>query len=251
MIAPDVALDVVRRSPAAVARHDKHAWLDLFADDFAVEDPYGGRPVDDARALGRFWDTYIATRAISFEMDGPDIVVGDEVIRDVTIVIVDDAGVELRTPAHLRYTLVSGVRVPGLAHLAPAEPRIARLAAHWEVAPVLRQLAGVDRARLRSMGRTTMRMLRYQGLSGSLGFARALTSVGDRGKAAVTELVADAASGDESACSLLDAEVTEVHKLIAAGDTVSASATVNGAPAVLFAQFAGGKVTRVDVSGLP
>ena len=121
--------------------------------------------------MARFWNTYIATRAIRFETVGPDIVVRNEIVRDVTIVIVDDAGVELRAPAHLHYVLVNGSR--------DHAPAISRLAAHWEVGPVLRQLAGVDRSRLRSIAGTAVRMVRHQRPAEMVGFLRGVNNAAE------------------------------------------------------------------------
>lgn len=241
------ALEFAKRSPDAVGRHDKQAWLDLFAPRFVVEDPVGGRPVVgglyDGRSgkrgdgpLERFWDTYIAPRSIRFELTGPDIVSGLDVVRDVTIVIRDSAGVELRTPAHLLYQLAE----------TTAGLRIERLAAHWEVAPVLGQLVGLDSARLRSMASTTVRLMRQQGLGGALAFGRAVRSVGAPGKAAVAELVSAAERGERPAITLLGARIAHLHKVIAAGDTVSATCTADGVPAVLVCYLDRKRMVVVD-----
>jgi steroid Delta-isomerase len=60
-----------QRSAAAVARGDKRAWLDLFADDAVVEDPVGPS-VFDPDGLGHrgrdgiaaFWDAAIAAATL-------------------------------------------------------------------------------------------------------------------------------------------------------------------------------------------
>ncbi|MBJ8346791.1 transporter [Antrihabitans sp. YC2-6] len=242
-------LAFVERSPEAVARHDKQAWLALFARRHIVEDPVGGEPVVggiyDARsggrgtgALARFWETFIATRTIRFRFDGPDIVRGLDVVRNVTIEIRDDEGVELHTPAYLLYQLT----VEG------DELKIARLAAHWEVGPVLGQSLGVDRARLRSMAQTSRRLLAQQHLGGAVAFGGAIRSVGDAGKAAVAELVSAAEAGDGRALTLLGGvSVTGLEKVIAAGDVVCASCTAAGEPAVLMCYFDRKRMTVVDV----
>lgn len=55
------------RSADAVARGDRQAWLDNFADDAVVEDPVGPSPLDpEGRghrgkdAIAKFWDAHIA-----------------------------------------------------------------------------------------------------------------------------------------------------------------------------------------------
>ncbi|QCQ90664.1 transporter [Rhodococcus sp. SGAir0479] len=229
-------LDVVLASPAAVAVHDRNAWLDLFATRHVVEDPVGGRPVlgglYDRRShmrggapLARFWDTFIAPNDIRFHVEHDDIVHGLDVVRDVTIETQLGGGVVAKAPMHLLYETT----------LDEGAPRIRRIAAHWEVAPMFAQVAGVDRAKLGVAAAMSARMLRLQGLGGSLAFGLAVRSVGERGKQAVRRLIADGRRGDPAALKLLGGRVVEnVTKLIAAGDAVTATCTVDGAHAVLF-----------------
>jgi len=228
-------LDLARQSPAAVAAH-KTAWLELFADRHVVEDPVGGRPVlgglYDRRShvrgggpLARFWDTFIAPNDIRFHVENEDIVNGLDVIRDVTIETRLGGGVVAKAPMHLVYETT----------LDEGAPRIRRIAAHWEVAPMFAQVAGVDRAKLAVAAGMSARMLRLQGLGGSLAFGLAVRSVGERGKRSVRRLVADARRGDTAALALLGGQVVDnVTKIIAAGDTVTSTCTVDGEHAVLF-----------------
>ncbi|WP_433703393.1 nuclear transport factor 2 family protein [Prescottella equi] len=229
-------LDLARQSPAAVAAHDKNAWLGLFADRHVVEDPVGGRPVlgglYDRRShvrggdpLARFWDTFIAPNDIRFHVENEDIVSGLDVVRDVTIETRLGGGVVAKAPMHLVYETT----------LDEGAPRIRRIAAHWEVAPMFAQVAGVDRAKLAVAASMSVRMLRLQGVGGSLAFGLAVRSVGERGKRSVRRLVADARRGDEAALERLGGHaVDSLTKVIAAGDTVTATCTVDGEHAVLF-----------------
>ncbi|QBJ98051.1 transporter [Rhodococcus sp. ABRD24] len=229
-------LDLARQSPTAVAEHDKTAWLGLFADRHVVEDPVGGRPVlgglFDRRTgrrggdpLARFWDTFIAPNEIRFHVEHDDIVSGLNVVRDVTIETGLGGGVVAKAPMHLLYETT----------LDEGAPRIRRIAAHWEVAPMFAQVAGVDAAKLRVAAGMSARMLRLQGLGGALAFGLAVRSVGERGKQAVRRLVESAQRGDRAALEMLGGRpVSDVTKMIAAGDTVTASCTADGAHAVLF-----------------
>ncbi|MDH6281748.1 transporter [Prescottella agglutinans] len=229
-------LDLVLGSPAAVAVHDKEAWLGLFSQRHVVEDPVGGRPVlgglYDRRSrvrggepLARFWDTFIAPNDIRFHVEHDDIVCGLDVIRDVTIETRLGDGVVAKAPMHLLYETT----------LDDGAPRIRRIAAHWEVAPMFAQVAGIDRAKLGVGAAMGARMLRLQGIGGSLAFGLAVRSVGERGKRSVRRLVSDAQRGDLRASALLGGRtVRDVTKIIAAGDTVTATCTVDGAHAVLF-----------------
>jgi hypothetical protein len=229
-------LDVVLASPAAVAAHDRDAWLQLFARNHVVEDPVGSRPVvgglwdrrsGDRRygALGRFWDTFIGPNEVSFDVHH-DIVDGLTVIRDVVIHTRTPAGPSVETPAHLVYELVE--EDGGL--------RISRLAAHWEVWPVLRQLARPDAACAKAMIGNTTNLLRFQGPLATLAWMRSIHSVGEAGKTAALALVRAADCRDPGALDRLGGVVpADVHKVIAAGDTVTASCYVDGSPAVLVA----------------
>lgn len=236
MLAEHTALlALAHASPAAVAAHDKDAWLALFARRHIVEDPVGGRPVlgglVDRRtrrrgndALSRFWDTFIAPNDIRFHVERDDIVDGLTVVRDVTIETRLGGGVVAEAPMHLLYE----------ATLDDGEPRIRRIAAHWEVAPMFAQVAGVDRAHIAAGTSMGLRMLRNLGVGGTLAFTAAVRSVGDRGKHAVRVLVDSANTGDTAALAVLGGRhVTDLTKVIAAGDAVTASCLLDGAPAVL------------------
>jgi hypothetical protein len=178
-------LALVERSPAAVAVHDKAAWLALFARYNVVEDPVGSAPhitgIHDARtgyrgsdSLDRFYDTFIAPNAIRFHVDR-DIVNGLHVVRDLTIEIAMSARLTVRVPAHLLYELM----VEG------DELKIFRLAAHWELASMLRQQLASGWPFLAVGWSSTARLLRYQGPRGMAGFMRALSGVGAEGKSQV------------------------------------------------------------------
>jgi hypothetical protein len=178
-------LVLVERSPAAVATHDKAAWLALFARFNLVEDPVGSAPhitgIYDAcegyrgrGGLGRFYDTFIAPNTIRFEVDR-DIVNGLHVVRDLTIEIAMSAKVTVRVPAHLLYELI----VEG------DELKIFRLAAHWELGPMLRQQMASGWPFLAVGCASAARMWRHQGLRGMAGFMRAMSGVGAAGKAQV------------------------------------------------------------------
>jgi steroid delta-isomerase len=63
------------RSADAVARGDRQAWLDNFADDAVVEDPVGPSYLDPEgsghrgkEAIGKFWDAYIANARPMFSL---------------------------------------------------------------------------------------------------------------------------------------------------------------------------------------
>ncbi|HEX2213131.1 MAG TPA: ketosteroid isomerase family protein, partial [Mycobacterium sp.] len=103
-ISPADALAAVERSPAAFTAHDRDAWVGAFTFDGVVEDPVGSQPHRGRTALGRFYDTFIGPREITFHRD-VDIVVGSTVIRDLELEVAMSAGVTMRIPAYLRYDL--------------------------------------------------------------------------------------------------------------------------------------------------
>ncbi len=183
-------LALVERSPAAVAVHDKAAWLALFARYNVVEDPVGSAPhitgIYDARTgyrgregLSRFYETFIAPNRIRFHV-GHDVVNGLHVVRDLTIEISMSSRVTVHVPVHLLYELI----------VEDDELKIFRLAAHWELAPMLRQQLASGWPFLAVGWSSFARMLRHQGVRGLAGFLRALSGVGATGKAQVERFVA-------------------------------------------------------------
>lgn len=248
-------LDTAMNSPRAVATHDRAAWMDLFAECHVVEDPIGSVPhiggIYDERsgergrgALGRFFDTFIAPNDIVFKVDR-DVVCDYHVVRDLTIEIAMAPGVIVSTPMHLLYELTEERN----------RLKIQRLAAHWELGPMLKQVSKPSPTYLRVNNQLGLRMLKLQGLAGVRGFMRALSSVGDAGKAAVErfadclgrqdgaglrQLLTDDARiempygsdpiGTDAAglgMVLSAARQLTLTKLLAAGDTVTASFLLN------------------------
>jgi hypothetical protein len=196
-------LAFVERSPAAVARHDRAGWIGLFAADCVIEDPVGSRPhrAGDRAVIARFYDTFIAPNVIVFQR-GRDYVDGLQVLRDLSIEIRMAPRVVVRVPMYLVYELC---REAG-------ELRIRRLAAHWELRPMLMQLLRCGFRGLPSALALGWRMIRLQRLGGTLGFMRAWRSAGSAGKSAV---IAALAREEPPLLPVADA------KAIAAGDHVT------------------------------
>ena len=81
------------RSMDAVARGDKQAWLDNFADDASVEDPVGKSMIDPTgqghrgkAAIERFWDKNIANARPMFSLQS-SICAGNECANVGTLMI--------------------------------------------------------------------------------------------------------------------------------------------------------------------
>lgn len=199
-------LAVVHASPDAVAAHDKQRWMGLFAPGYVIEDPVGSRAVR-GDAISDFWDCFIAKNDIRFEVHH-EWVDGLHVVRDVTIHTTLATGVSVRTPAHLRYELDEDLK-------------ITRMAAHWEPAPVFAQLLRPNAKHVRSMVSMNARMFDKLGLGGTAQFVGAVRSVGRLGKSAVIAQLGDT--------------VQDIGKVIAAGDTVTLTCTVDGRPAAVIA----------------
>ncbi len=179
----------VKKSPAAVAIHDKAAWMDIFAQYHVVEDPVGSSPhiggIFDATAgtrghgaLGRFFDTFIAPNEIVFDVR-QDMVCGNHVLRDLTINLKMSPKVSATVPMHLLYELVQ----------EGEQWKIVRLAAYWELIPMVTQLLAKGFASMGVLSALTLRMLKYQGFGGMLGFAKAAINIGSHGKQALGAVV--------------------------------------------------------------
>jgi len=182
----EACMALVDKSPAAVAVHDKSAWLALFARYNIVEDPVGSAPHLSGAETGRkpagsldgFYETFIAANDIRFHVDR-DIVVGLHVVRDLTLEINMAPSVTVRTPMHLLYELRE----------EEGELKIFRLAAHWEMLPAMKQQIASGVSSVRPALGSGWRMLRHLGVVGMFGFLRALSSVGVDGKARVEQFV--------------------------------------------------------------
>jgi hypothetical protein len=239
-------LAVVNASPAAVAVHDKSTWLGLFSRQGIVEDPVGSVPhvrnpspgLQDVDPLDPFYETFIAPHDIHFEVDR-DLVCGSHVLRDLTIVIRMSTAVVVRVPVHLLYELGA----------EEGELKIARLAAHWELLPMLQQQLASGAGFVRVGVSSGVRMLRCLGLRGMLGFACAARSVGASGKERAAAIVSSfnasnaerllsfARSADTPILFPLGSDavgatewaqqpgVISLDKVMAAGDVVSATMT--------------------------
>lgn len=189
---------LIERSPAAVGEHDKAAWLSIFARDAVVEDPVGSAPQRQGlgatrdEALGRFYETFIAPNAIHFEVDR-DVVCGNHVMRDLTIVIAMSETLTTRVPVHLLYELID----------EHGELRISRLAAHWELKGSVEQQRSSGPGFMWVGIKSMLRMLRHMGVSGVRGFSQASSSVGEPGKERVHAFVGALADRDEPAMAAL------------------------------------------------
>ncbi|GAB10072.1 hypothetical protein GOARA_051_00160 [Gordonia araii NBRC 100433] len=122
-----------RRSREAVAKRDKQAWLDNFADDGIVEDPVGPSMFDEegkghrgAEQLAAFWDKTIGTTEnLEFVFD-EEIICGNEVAY-IGKIVTHIAG--HISEAHGVFT-----------YRADADGKLAALRAYWEVEKTMNSL---------------------------------------------------------------------------------------------------------------
>jgi len=241
-------LAVVERSPAVAGTHDRAGWVGLFTADGVVEDPVGSRPHRGTAALGRFYDTFIGPRDISFHRDA-DFVVGMTVIRDLELEVRMSAAVVLRIPAYLRYDVTG----------AGDQLKIARLQAHWELPGMVTQFARSGPAAVPAGLALTRALLGNQRVGGTAGFLSGFRGVGSRGKRQFIELLEAACGGDEVAVRRRVADSTLVtlgddtrlgtsglvsrlegarwEKAIAAGHSVAAAVERDGRRSVLIVQL--------------
>lgn len=181
-------LATVKRSPQAVAAHEKAAWLALFTDDAQVHDPVGSRGHGDALARDRFYDTFIAPNNIEFRVEH-DIVCGSTVVRDLVIhTHMGGTNLQVNVPLFIRYEVVEQA----------GQLRVHRLYAHWELLPMMTGQVfsqGVGNGVL-ALFKLTGNMLRHQGISGALGFSRGFIGVGAKAKARAELCLQALAQGD-------------------------------------------------------
>jgi hypothetical protein len=183
----DTLLELVRRSPEIVARHDREAWLGLFSSGAVVEDPVGAglnRKGADWRkgrdGLARFYDVFIAPNDIAFTVHR-DIVLGDEAVRDVTIQTALPNGAVSFVDAYLVYRCAE----------EEGRPVIEGLQAHWGFAANALGLLRKNGLRgfTASMGQFAL-MLRIQGLRRTAEYCSALwRGISRRGERAVRAFI--------------------------------------------------------------
>lgn len=161
-------IEAVEGSPQAVARHDKDAWLQLFDEDFQLQDPVGSLTIDTPKRLSQFYQSFIAPNQIEFVRqrdyvgcDGDDCY---SVWRDLTLKIQLSEQVQVCVPMHLHYQLRDSNN----------RYRIRRLAAHWELGAMLLQLLPYGLAALRCGWHLSGNILRNLGSYGMAGFTLAL-----------------------------------------------------------------------------
>lgn len=204
-------LDVAEASPAAVARHDKQEWISLFASQAVVEDPVGAAPHHrvnerDTGALDKFYETFIAPNNIVFHVY-TDIVTAREVVRDVDIEIMAPSGLTTSVHAYVLYELVE----------EGGQLKLARLAAHWELLPMIKQVLRQGLAGLRMTTSLGMRMFRVQGIGGMMDYMRASGGIGRRGKKTVREFVKAINEGNTASLTGLFADVSSAVIELPAG----------------------------------
>jgi Nuclear transport factor 2 (NTF2) domain len=256
--AESAVLAAVERSPEAAAAHDRTAWVGLFTTDGRIEDPVGSRPHVGPAEIGRFYDTFIGPRDITFHRD-LDVVRDAAVVRDLDLEVAMGSAVTMVIPAFLRYDLRE----------VDGEWKIARLRAYWELPAMMLRFLRNGASALPATIQLSQALIRNQRLRGSVGFAAGFRRVGSRHKELVDSLVnaiarADTAAalrtlssaaaitfGDDKSANVADLVArlpgASAPKLIAAGATVAASISSPQGRGVMFADVArrGNEIHRI------
>ncbi len=256
--ADSALLTAVERSPEAASAHDRTGWVGLFTADGRIEDPVGSRPHVGPVEIGRFYDTFIGPRDITFHRD-LDVVRDSAVVRDLDLQVAMGSAVTMVIPAFLRYDLreVNG------------EWKIATLRAYWELPAMMLQFLRNGASAVPATIQLSQGLIRNQRLRGTVGFAAGFRRVASRHKELVDSFVnaiarADTSAalrtlssaatitfGDDSAANIADlvARLPGVGtpKLIAAGSTVAASISSAQECGVMFADVArrGNEIHRI------
>jgi hypothetical protein len=120
-------LAIVQQSPNMVKAHNKNGWIELFSSDGTVEDPVGPAIHRGAVALGKFWDAFIGSSLVTFDVKRDFI---DEKSKRVIRIVDIHAAMKdfnyqrgMIQPAHLIYQVASD-----------NSNLVTSMQAHWEVA---------------------------------------------------------------------------------------------------------------------
>ncbi|MGB5682017.1 MAG: nuclear transport factor 2 family protein [Polyangiales bacterium] len=188
----EALLRTAEASPEIAGRHDKDAWLALYADDAVLEDPVGTpashkgrRPGRMGDELGRFYEAFIAPSGIEM-VARRDIVSDMHVFRAVDIHTTNlSTGLKMKVPANLLYEIVP--RGDGLA--------IRGMQAHWELNRMSRMLMAEGLLGARTIAVMNWSMLRAFGVKWLMGYFKASQQgVGREGKALVERLASEVGS---------------------------------------------------------
>lgn len=242
-------LATVEQSPRAAAAHDRVGWVGLFADDGRVEDPVGSWPHVGPEQIGRFYDTFIGPRDITFHRD-LDIVRGSAVIRELELEVAMGPAVTMHIPAFLRYDLRE----------VDGQWKIAALRAYWELPSMMLQFLRNGLPAVPAGIQLSQALLGNQRLRGTIGFATGFRRAAARHKRLVDSFLDAVASGDKFAALRTltptatttfgddeDVDVADLierlggadwTKLVGAGRTVAASVIAQQGRGVLFADMA-------------
>lgn len=193
----DKIVTLVNRSPELVDLHDRGGWLNLFSSSAIVEDPVGAgqnRKGKDMRkgkdGLGRFYDIFIAPNSIKFTVH-QDIVIGNEMVRDVSIQTVLPNGAVTVVPCLLIYRIVE----------EGGQLKFESLRAHWDfvgnAAALLKKngLKGITAAIVQFST-----MIKVQGLKRVIEYCGAMyKGIGRKGNKAVAAFADTLNAKDEAA----------------------------------------------------
>lgn len=196
-------LNHINKSPNAVAAHDKQAWLNIFADRAMVEDPVGSKPHfnnprDPNNPVSLFYDTFIAPNEIVFHVDN-DYVSNMNVVRDLSVVTRMN-GVEVVVPMHLLYELT----------VQKGELKINRLAAHWELLPMVSVLFKNGLSAFPVMFSLSARMMKNQGVGGAIGFMSGVGKLRGKGKKLAEQFIQALNDKNEAAIAKITVEKPEI-----------------------------------------
>lgn len=259
-------LAAVERSPQAAAARDRAGWVGLFTADGRIEDPVGSRPHVGHAEIGRFYDTFIGPRDITFHRD-LDIVSGNVVLRDLELEVAMGPAVTMHIPALLRYDLQENVRED--LPQAKGQWQIAQLRAYWELPAMMLQFLRSGPAAMSPALRLSRGLLVNQGLRGTAGFVTGFRRAGARQKKLVQILLSALARDDvptvlgalsaTAAVTLGDNDALGVAELAAhvdgaavtkingAGSTVAVSLNSGRGRGIMFAEVAwrGNTINRI------
>jgi Nuclear transport factor 2 (NTF2) domain len=210
-------LAAVERSPRAAAAHDRAGWVGLFSADGRIDDPVGSRPHVGREQIGRFYDTFIGPRRITFHPE-VDVVVATSVVRDLTLEVGMTESVTMMIPAVLRYDVRAD----------DGGWQITRLRAYWELPAMISQFLAHGVRSVPASLQLSSALLRNQRSAGTVGFLAGLAGPRGRGKRLVHDMLAASAAGGG---------VTGRGKVIAAGRSVAASVTTPTGAGVLLAEL--------------
>lgn len=195
---------LVRSSPEIAGKHDKEGWIGLYASDASVEDPVGTGAQVGPKAIGHFYDAFIARNDVNFSR-----VFQPDVVSNASACELSDCHAYVGRSVEITTTLSTGLVVkvdPVLIYevVGTAEGlRIGALRTYWPLLAEFGQVTSQGALGVETLAVMSASLLENLGVGGSMYYAKGILGVGEKGEKMTNDLVDAVKANDTLAFSAL------------------------------------------------